>query len=201
MKKSDDQTNSILVVSPSQSMEQLVRRVLFGKSHPVIDYRKTCTLARRALLENKYDIVIIDCPLSEEIGYDFAMDICEEYDASVLIITPPEIYDDVMEYVSDRVILALSKPVSEEFLIRGVRFLSAIQNRMKHYENKVASVEDKMEELKLVNRAKMLLMEKKHITESEAHRLIMKEAMDHSVGKKYVARSIIDSLSYTRNKV
>ena len=195
MKKSDDQTNSILVVSSSQSMEQLVRRVLFGKSHPVIDYRKTCTLARRALLENKYDIVIIDCPLSEEIGYDFAMDICEEYDASVLIITPPEIYDDVMEYVSDRVILALSKPVSEEFLIRGVRFLSAIQNRMKHYENKVASVEDKMEELKLVNRAKMLLMEKKHITESEAHRLIMKEAMDHSVGKKYVARSIIDSLS------
>ena len=117
MKKSDDQTNSILVVSSSQSMEQLVRRVLFGKSHPVIDYRKTCTLARRALLENKYDIVIIDCPLSEEIGYDFAMDICEEYDASVLIITPPEIYDDVMEYVSDRVILALSKPVSEEFLI------------------------------------------------------------------------------------
>ena len=39
------------------------------------------------------------------------------------------------------------------------------------------------------------MMEKKHITESEAHRLIMKEAMDHSVGKKYVARSIIDSLS------
>ena len=194
MKKSDDQTNSILVVSSSQSMEQLVRRALFGKNHPVIDYRKTCTLARRALLENKYDIVIIDCPLSEEIGYDFAMDICEEYDASVLIITPPEIYDDVMEYVSDRVILALSKPVSEEFLIRGVRFLSAIQNRMKRYENKIASVEDKMEELKLVNRAKMLLMEKKHITESEAHRLIMKEAMDHSVGKKYVARSIIDSL-------
>ena len=194
MKKSDDQTNSILVVSSSQSMEQLVRRALFGKNHPVIDYRKTCTLARRALLENKYDIVIIDCPLSEEIGYDFAMDICEEYDASVLIITPPEIYDDVMEYVSDRVILALSKPVSEEFLIRGVRFLSAIQNRMKSYENKIASVEDKMEELKLVNRAKMLLMEKKHITESEAHRLIMKEAMDHSVGKKYVARSIIDSL-------
>jgi response regulator NasT len=176
-------------------MEQLVRRVLFGKSHPVIDYRKTCTLARRALLENKYDIVIIDCPLSEEIGYDFAMDICEEHDASVLIITPPEIYDDVMEYVSDRVILALSKPLSEDLLVRGVRFLSAIQNRMKHYENKVASVEDKMEELKLVNRAKMLLMEKKHITESEAHRLIMKEAMDHSVGKKYVARSIIDSLS------
>ena len=195
MKKSDDQTNSILVVSSSQSMEQLVRRVLFGKSHPVIDYRKTCTLARRALLENKYDIVIIDCPLSEEIGYDFAMDICEEYDASVLIITPPEIYDDVMEYVSDRVILALSKPLSEDLLVRGVRFLSAIQNRMKHYENKVASVEDKMEELKLVNRAKMLLMEKKHITESEAHRLIMKEAKDHSVGKKYVARSIIDSLS------
>lgn len=195
MKKTDEQVNSILVVSPSQSMEQLVRRVLLGKNHPVIDYRKTCTLARRALLENKYDIVIIDCPLSEEIGYDFAMDICEEYESSVLIITPPEIYDDVMEYVSDRVILALVKPVSEEFLVRGVRFLSAIQNKMKRYENKVASVEDKMEELKLVNRAKMLLMEKKHISESEAHRLIMKEAMDHSVGKKYVARSIIDSLS------
>ena len=53
---------------------------------------------------------------------------------------------------------------------------------------------DKLEEVKLISQAKIILMEKKHISEKEAHRLIGKEAMDHSVSRKMVAKSIIDSL-------
>ena len=52
-----------------------------------------------------------------------------------------------------------------------------------------------MEELRLVNRAKWLLIEKQGMTEEEAHRHIQNQAMERRTSKKQIARSIIHSLS------
>ena len=70
----------------------------------------------------------------------------------------------------------------------------ATQDRMKQYVEKMQKLEDKIDEVKLVSQAKILLMEQKHVSEKEAHRLIGKEAMDHGVSRKMVARNIIDTL-------
>ncbi|MBQ5375528.1 MAG: ANTAR domain-containing protein, partial [Lachnospiraceae bacterium] len=51
-----------------------------------------------------------------------------------------------------------------------------------------------MEELKTVSRAKILLMEKKHMTEEEAHRYIGKQAMNNGVSRGNMALEIIEDL-------
>ena len=48
-----------------------------------------------------------------------------------------------------------------------------------------------MEEIRLANRAKMLLMQNLKMTEQEAHRYIEKEAMDRGLKKTAVAENII----------
>ena len=48
-----------------------------------------------------------------------------------------------------------------------------------------------MEEIRLVNRAKMLLMQNLKMTEQEAHRYIEKEAMDRGMKKIAVSEEII----------
>ena len=48
-----------------------------------------------------------------------------------------------------------------------------------------------MYEIQLINRAKLLLIEKLGKSESEAHRFIEKQAMDLRKTKKEVAESII----------
>ena len=48
-----------------------------------------------------------------------------------------------------------------------------------------------MEEIRLVNRAKFLLMQKLKLSEPEAHRYIEKEAMNRSLRKKAIAEGII----------
>ena len=48
-----------------------------------------------------------------------------------------------------------------------------------------------MEEIRIVNRAKMLLMQNMSMTEQEAHRYIEKEAMDRSMRKTAIAEEII----------
>ena len=55
------------------------------------------------------------------------------------------------------------------------------------------TLEEKMAEIRLVNRAKWLLIDKKKIDEPEAHRYIEKQAMNRCVTKVQIAREIIDS--------
>ena len=59
-------------------------------------------------------------------------------------------------------------------------------------EEKV-KVEEKMEEIKLVNRAKWILIEDMKMSEKEAQNFILKEAMDNSITKKEEATIIINT--------
>lgn len=194
MPQKEKRVNSILIVSASEQFDTQVKSAMPDGGFIAVDKRRTATLARRALLDKKYDIVIINAPLTDEMGYDLALDICEEYNTSVIIATPPELFDAITDYVADAGVMVILKPFQKYTFTLAVKYLIGIQERFAKYEEKIAKTEEKLEEVKLVSQAKIILMERKHISEKEAHRLIGKEAMDHSVSRKMVARSIIDSL-------
>ena len=48
-----------------------------------------------------------------------------------------------------------------------------------------------MAEIRIVNRAKWLLITEKHLSEPEAHRYIEKQAMDRCLPRREVAEEII----------
>ena len=50
-----------------------------------------------------------------------------------------------------------------------------------------------MEEIRLINRAKMLLMQNLSMTEENAHKYIEKEAMNRCVKKILIAEEVIKS--------
>ena len=53
------------------------------------------------------------------------------------------------------------------------------------------TIEEKMEEIRLVNRAKWLLIEQLKMTEQDAHRYIEKQAMDRCVNRRTIASEIL----------
>ena len=65
------------------------------------------------------------------------------------------------------------------------------RERMRQMEAKQATVEERIEEIRLVNRAKWLLIECLGMTEPEAHRYIEKQSMDQRISKREVAESVI----------
>ena len=69
--------------------------------------------------------------------------------------------------------------------------LRATRERLRRMEQRAATVEEKMEEIRIVGRAKLLLIEKLKMTEPDAHRYIEKTAMDRCISKRAVAESII----------
>ena len=57
------------------------------------------------------------------------------------------------------------------------------------------TIEEKMAEIRLVNKAKWLLISQLSMSEPEAHRYIEKQAMDRCVTKRTIAEEIMKTYS------
>ena len=183
--------HSVLIVSASEAFETSVRKSLRGFAS--VDSRKHASSARRYLLERYYDLIVINAPLPDESGEQLARDIAQEGYASVLLAVPSEVYDDALERVSDYGILVISKPVSIRSLDKALRFLTALQNRIMRIERKLQEAEERMQEIRVIDKAKFLLVEREGLTEDDAHRQIGKLAMNQGISRKLIAERIIES--------
>ena len=194
MPKRDDIQHSVLVVSASESFNEIVKKSLPPGDILSTDFQKSSILARRRILERYYDLVLINAPLQDETGLEVAFDVAEQSRASVLLVVPKDVFEEVAEQVADIGVLAIAKPFTLRRMDKAIRFLLATQNKMHALEKKIQKAEEKLEELKIVNQAKFLLIEKKHMTEDEAHRYIGKQAMDGGISRGRAAQRILDDL-------
>jgi len=192
MLRDKDIQHSILIVSSSDRFALLVKKSL--KNYITIDIAKSSSFARRYILEKDYSLVVIDSPLPDETGEDLALDITERRDASVMLIAPEEISGFVMENAADHGILVIRKPAPAGQIDKAIRFLSAVQNKIARLKQETRKAEEKLEESRAVNRAKLLLVEKKGFTEESAHKFIGKQAMNRRVSRKRIAQRIIEDL-------
>lgn len=188
----DDRYHSVLIVSALEQFDSFIRRSL--PAYSMVDVRRSAALARRSILERYYDLVVINAPLPDETGEEFAIDVTEKCSASVLLVTPQDRFEDALVRVTDHGVLVMPKPSPRGRIDKSVRFLVAVQSRMHKLEEKAITLEEKMEELRLVSKAKVLLVEKKKMTEDEAHRLIGKQAMDQGISRRRAAQRLLDDL-------
>ena len=182
---------SVLLVSSSPKFNESMLALLpESRFYPVAAVSDVSS-ARRRLLENKYDIVIINAPLPDDFGTRLALYICENSGAGVLLLVKAEHYPDITARVSPYGVLTVSKPASAGTVTQSLTLICATRERLRRMEQKTASVEEKIEEIRIVNRAKWLLIEQLKMTEKEAHRYIEKQAMDRCVTRRTIAENIL----------
>lgn len=148
--------------------------------------------ARRMLVDCPADIVIINAPLTDEFGTELALDLAEGT-AGVLLLVKNELYDQVCYKVEDSGVLTLSKPTSRQGFYGAVKLLTAMTARLSKLERANQTLQEKMADIRVVNRAKWLLIEHHHMRESDAHYFIEKQAMDMRLSRRQVAENIIRS--------
>ncbi|MBD9206863.1 MAG: ANTAR domain-containing protein [Clostridiales bacterium] len=186
-----ERTYSVLIVSATDSFTNSVMPLL-----PVTDYWPVSTVrsvgeARRKLTDTEFDIVLINTPLPDDFGMGLAIDVCASSGAGVLLLVKSEQYNDVYAKVVGYGVITLSKPTNRQMVAQNLRILCATRERMRQMQAKQATVEEKIKEIRLVNRAKWLLIECLSMTEPEAHRYIEKQAMDLRISKREAAENII----------
>ena len=184
---------SVLAVSASLKFVETLRTLLPEGRYGPVTVLHAAAAARRALAENSYDLVLINTPLPDEFGTRLALDACESSSAGVLLLVKAEHCLDIEAQVSAHGVLTLAKPTSAQLFAQPLRPICIPRERLRGMEKKAVTLQEKMEEIRLVNRAKWLLIEELKMTEQEAHRYIEKQAMDRCVTRRAVAEQILST--------
>ena len=97
------------------------------------------------------------------------------------------LHDKVAEYG----VFTLPKPISKSTLLYALGWMESAREHLRLFEKKSLSIEEKMAEIRLINKAKWLLIRELNMTEPDAHHYIEKQAMNQCISKKIVAERIL----------
>ncbi|MBP3918026.1 MAG: ANTAR domain-containing protein [Clostridia bacterium] len=187
---------SVLIVSASDKFNGALGPLLPPATYTPVKIVGSIAEAQRQLLERFYDLVIINTPLPDDFGRKFAVELMGnrgESSTVVLLCVKNELYAEIYEKVMDYGIFTLRKPLSLQMIVQALDWMCAMRQRLCGLEKKTVSLEDKMAEIRIVNRAKWALIEVCKMTEADAHRYIEKQAMDRCISKKEVAEGILQT--------
>lgn len=185
-------SQSVLIVSSSEKPVEYISEILPHSDFYPVFTAASASEAKQRLIDGAVDIVIINAPLSDEFGTQLAVDIVSTSHSGVLILVKPDVYEHVSYKMEQYGILTLSKVLNRQTMFQTVKLLCATSNKMKKLEESTVSLEIKLREMKTVNKAKGLLIERLKMSEEDAHKYIEREAMDNCVKKIDVAKLIIE---------
>ena len=181
----------ILIVSSSERATQQLCELLKSPYEYLISTADSGKSARNEVFGEEHDIVIINMPLSDESGIELAESIAASTGSGVVIIAKAEIADEVSTKCENFGTFVLSEPLSRQLFFQTLRLMSASRNKMHKLRDENTYLKGKIDEIKLINRAKLTLMQYLNMTEPMAHRYIEKRAMDMRVSKREIAENIL----------
>lgn len=182
---------SVLVVNATDKFVEQLFPLLPGTRYYPVDKAGSVNEARRKLADRSYDVLLINTPLPDENGVRFAMDVTSSSPSAVLLFVRADFYDAVYEKAYESGVFLLRKPTSPAAINQSLDWLCTTRERLRKMEKKSVSLQEKMDEIKLVNRAKWILITHLGMTEETAHHYIEKQAMDRCVSKRTVAEDIL----------
>lgn len=180
----------VLTVSYIDKIKDYLTEVLPLNEYDLSATVKSASEAKRLLSTVDFDLVIINTPLPDELGTDLALNLADS-NMGILLLAKNEYYDPICCKVEDFGIFTLQKPLSAASIYSAVRLLTAMHMRLSKMEQKNKSLQEKMADIRIVNRAKWLLIEHLRMTEKDAHYYIEKQAMDSRSSRREIAESII----------
>lgn len=182
-----------MVISAKEKFNASLQSLLPESKYAPVQMVSSVSLAKRVLLERSFDFVFINTPLPDDFGTRFAIEISGNKGTVILLLVRNEVYEEVCDKVTEYGILTLPKPASKQMVAHTLNFMAGIRERLRKLEKKSLSMEEKMKEIRLVNRAKWVLIDELKMSEADAHRYIEKQAMDRCVSRREIAEEIIST--------
>lgn len=211
---SHQQKQPTVVVAEDESVNRMdLVAMLEDNGYVVVGQAANGEEAIALTRELKPDVVCMDVKMPHMDGITAAGVICDENIAPVVMLTAFSQTDLVKQAIGAGAMAYVTKPYEESKLLpalavamgrfaeindlldsveRNEKELHETQEQLKSTEEKLKKAQDTLEERKLVDRAKGLLMDKANFSEQGAFRWIQKTSMDQRIPKKRLAMAIIE---------
>ena len=183
----------ILIVSSSESGTKVLTDLLRSAGFENITASSSAADARRRSTVESYDLSIINMPLSDETGKELSFDIADKNVSGVITIVNNGHEQIIGSFGRKKGIYIVMKPLNRIMFLDAVVFVLTAQKQKLRLIKKNEELARALTDLKIITKAKFLLMEKNGMSEENAHHFIERSAMDQRLSKRYVAEAVISA--------
>lgn len=183
--------DKVLIVSGSKSSAQSLSDMISTECRTQITVTTNSGEARRMISSSVFDLIIVNSPLTDDLGADFSIHAATQTLSGILFIVKSDLYGMLCARLESYGVLVLDKPLNRTYFYKALSLASATQARLKGFRQENIKLKNKINEMRLCDRAKSALMQYLNLTEPQAHRFIVKQAMDMRITKAEVAQSIL----------
>jgi response regulator NasT len=179
-----------LVLSCSEKATAFITEMLATTVEDVVPI-KSCSEARRMFLERDFDLVVVNAPVKDETGESFSRHVASKSVSQIVLIVNAEIFDAVSAACENDGVLMVAKPINRDVFWASIKLAGAAHNRLKRMHAENMQLKQKIEDIRIIDRAKCLLISTLNMSEKESHRYIEKQAMDLRISRREVAEGIL----------
>lgn len=184
--------NRALIASSSGESFAFIEKLLRSEGFTKISCAVSGNEARRLMTSGvEPELIIISAPLSDEFGQELAMAAAEYTSAEVILLCGSDISDDIAAIASECGVTVLPKDSGRQSLSDAVRAAAEAHRELHGSERENADILTKIDEMRLINRAKCRLMQYLNFTEHQAHKYIEKQAMNNRQTRREAAEKIL----------
>ncbi len=184
-------SRKVMVVSSSDKGAEFIVKLLDPARYGSVTIARNAGEARRSLINGNFDTVIINTPLTDEFGHELALYAAENSVSGIILIVKSQIFDEISSRVENFGVITVAKPLSAGIFHQTLAMVYATQERLRGMKKENENLRSKIDELKIISRAKCVLIEYLNMSEPAAHRYIEKQAMDMRTTKLQVAEKIL----------
>jgi len=185
----------VVVIEDDATVRQFLRETLEQKlGHQVIAEAATGTDMVRVVLETEPDLIIFDIHLPHLNGLDALRQIYRDRVVAAVAITADRDQELVRRALEEHVLAYLVKPVEEYQLGPAILMARARFDEMRELSEENVTLRQSLQNRKIIERAKGVLMKRYRWTEAEAFRRLQRGAMNRRTTMVELAQDVLNGV-------
>ena len=174
---------------------QAAEKIKYALQRNGYSVSENCTSGSEALRRIRVtepDILLINFDMPDTTGLEVATIVGNENLCSVILFVTNTQKDFCRDLVEDYDITLFTKPINRIALFSTIDVVLQNRRRISKLENELFLLKRGLEDRKVIEQAKGILMRAKSISEAEAYRRIQKMSMDSRVAMRDIADKILE---------
>lgn len=184
----------VLLVAGSQKGQEVLSGCLKEAGPFEVCLARTGAEGWRRVTDQSFSLVVILSPLPDGTGYDLAQ-MAAGTTAGVLLLAKAEMAQELTAPMGEKGVLVVPVPLNRRFFADAVNMMRVVHRRLAASVPQAERLQQKIREIRVVDRAKCLLIQYENMTEEEAHHYMEREAMNRQVTRMNIAEEILQSYS------
>ncbi len=183
---------TLLISSTEQSASALGEMLKAEGFHPLtVTY--SAYGAKEEAQRQEFDLICINAPLADENGIELSRHFAASTRAGVVIVVPQKNADEINDMLNPHGVMVIARPINRHLFHHYLQFSDCFRARILRIERENEKLKTMVEDLRIIDRAKLLLVTCLNMSEDQAHRYLEKQAMDLRISRLEVAKQVIQT--------